>query len=109
MHGFYKGFKLHIIINQKHAIISIEKTKANVHDVQLLKQEDFIKWVKGILIGDKGYILAAEDHVLLKTLGIECIAKQPKNIDSYLNIVYADLLKKTETNRAYFWLFKRKM
>lgn len=94
MHGFYQGFKLHIIINQNHEIISIETTKANVHDVQLLKQENFVKPVKGTLVGDKGYILSADDQNNLKKMGIDLIAKQRKNMDPYLNIFYADLLKK---------------
>jgi len=54
MHGFYQGFKLHIIINQNREIVSIKTTKANVHDVQLLKSPAFVQNVKGRLIGDKG-------------------------------------------------------
>ena len=68
MHGFYQGFKLHIIVDQEQEIVSVSTTKANVHDVQLLKNPVFIKHVNGLLVGDKGYIASA-DHQ-------KCLTKQ---------------------------------
>jgi hypothetical protein len=94
MHGFYQGFKLHIIINQNRNIVSAVITKANVHDVQLLKDDNFIRLIKGILIGDKGYILSEKHTNLLRSKGIELIAKQRDNMDPHLNEYYKPLLKK---------------
>jgi hypothetical protein len=94
MHGFYQGFKLHIIINQNREIISIATTKANVHDIQALKSDEFIKHVKGILIGDKGYIASESHKKMLQKRDITLIAKQRENMDPYLNEYYKPLLQK---------------
>ena len=56
MHGFYQGFKLHIIINKDREIVAVSTTKANVHNIQSLEDSKSIKHVKRRLVGDKGYI-----------------------------------------------------
>lgn len=43
MHGFYQGFKLHLIINQDREIVPITTIKTNVHDIQPLKDFHFFK------------------------------------------------------------------
>ncbi|MCA9769914.1 transposase [Candidatus Dependentiae bacterium] len=64
MHGYYQGFKLHIIINQNREIVSVATTPANVHDVKMLNDDQFIAHIKGLLIGDKGYIAQVKTAVL---------------------------------------------
>ena len=54
--GWFHGFKLHIIINDKGEILSFCITQANVDDREPLKNESFIKAVFGKLFADKGYI-----------------------------------------------------
>ena len=54
--GWFYGFKLHIVINEKGKIISFCVTQANVDDRDPLKNEDFLKQVFGKLFADKGYI-----------------------------------------------------
>ncbi len=54
--GWFHGFKLHIIINDKGEIISFAITQANVDDREPLKNEGFLKAVFGKLFADKGYI-----------------------------------------------------
>ena len=106
MHGFYQGFKLHIIINQNREIVSIATTTANIHDIQLLKDHSFVKHVKGILLGDKGYVASATHKKMLKKNGISLIAKQRNNMDPYLNEYYKPLLKKRRRIESIFGYLK---
>jgi hypothetical protein len=54
--GWFYGFKLHIVINDKGEILNFAITQANVDDRDPLKNEGFLKNVFGKLFGDKGYI-----------------------------------------------------
>ena len=54
--GWFHGFKLHIIINDKGEILNLTITQANVNDRQPLKQEHFLDKIYGKLFADKGYI-----------------------------------------------------
>ena len=54
--GWFHGFKLHIIINDKGEILNFTITQANVDDRQPLKQERFLDKIYGKLFADKGYI-----------------------------------------------------
>lgn len=108
MHGFYHGFKLHIIVNQNHEIISIKTTEANIHDVQLLKKKKFIAPVRGILLGDKGYILAEQYVQSLEKKGVFLLTKQRENMDPYLNDYYYQLLQKRRSIEHIFGCLKKK-
>lgn len=106
MHGFYQGFKLHIIINQDREIVSVATTQANVSDIKLLKDYKFIEHVKGILLGDKGYIASETHRKMLHKNGIQLIAKQRENMDPYLNEYYKPLLKKRRCIESVFGYLK---
>jgi hypothetical protein len=54
--GWFYGFKLHIVINDKGEILNFGITQANVDDREPLKNESFLKAVFGKLFADKGYI-----------------------------------------------------
>lgn len=54
--GWFYGFKLHIVINDKGEILNFAITQANVDDRQPLKNENFLKAIFGKLFADKGYI-----------------------------------------------------
>lgn len=54
--GWFYGFKLHIVINDKGEILNFAITQANVDDREPLKNENFLKSIFGKLFGDKGYI-----------------------------------------------------
>jgi hypothetical protein len=54
--GWFHGFKLHIIINDKGELLSFTVTQANVDDRDPLKNEVFLKEIFGKLFADKGYI-----------------------------------------------------
>ncbi|WP_039624083.1 IS982 family transposase, partial [Acinetobacter harbinensis] len=52
--GWFYGFKVHIVINNLGEIINLKITSGSVHDVAVL--ESLTKELKGILLGDKGYL-----------------------------------------------------
>ena len=54
--GWFHGFKLHIIINDRGEILNFTITQANVDDRKPLKKERFLDKIYGKLFADKGYI-----------------------------------------------------
>ena len=54
--GWFFGFKLHLIINDKGEILNFMFTPADVDDREPLKQGLFLNNIKGKLCADKGYI-----------------------------------------------------
>jgi len=54
--GWFYGFKLHLIINDKGEILAFQLTPGNVSDVSMV--ETLSKGIIGKLFGDKGYISA---------------------------------------------------
>ena len=53
-YGWFMGYKLHLVINNKGEIMAIKITKANCSD--LAAADSITKWLQGKLYGDKGYI-----------------------------------------------------
>lgn len=54
--GYFYGFKLHLIVNDKGEVLNFVITQGNVDDRQPLKNQSFIKNIKGKLYADKGYV-----------------------------------------------------
>lgn len=54
--GYFFGFKLHIVINDKGELLNFVITQGNVDDREPLKNPNFIKALSGKLYADKGYI-----------------------------------------------------
>jgi hypothetical protein len=54
--GWFHGFKLHIIINDKGEILNFTITPANVDDRTPLKTKSFLDKIYGKLYADKGYV-----------------------------------------------------
>lgn len=54
--GWFYGFKLHIIVNDKGELLDFIITQANVDDRTPLKEDNFLKKIFGSLYADKGYI-----------------------------------------------------
>lgn len=54
--GYFFGFKLHIVINDKGELLNFVITPGNTDDREPLKNKAFIKSLKGKIYGDKGYI-----------------------------------------------------
>lgn len=92
--GWFYGFKLHLIINDKGEILSFYLTKGNVDDRNIKLMASMTESIFGKLFGDKGYIsktLAA----FLWGNGIQMITKPRKNMKG-INLSQTDkiLLRK---------------
>ncbi len=62
--GYFYGFKLHFIINDKGEILNFVITPGNTDDREPLKNSRFIEKIKGKLYADKGYISQKLTEVL---------------------------------------------
>ena len=92
--GWFFGFKLHLIINDKGELLSFYLTKGNVDDRNLEVMTAMTKEVFGKLFGDKGYISRALADLLFQD-GIQLITKVRKNMKKQnLSDVDAILLRK---------------
>lgn len=81
--GYFFGFKLHLIINDKGEILNFVITQGNVDDREPLKNERFIQSVKGKLYADKGY-LSKELTSLLFIDGLHLITNIRNNMKNCL-------------------------
>ncbi|NJN24819.1 MAG: IS982 family transposase [Cyclobacteriaceae bacterium] len=54
--GYFFGFKLHIVINDKGELLNFVITQGNVDDREPLKNKRFVNALKGKLFADKGYL-----------------------------------------------------
>ena len=54
--GWFFGFKLHIIINDRGEIVQWQLTQAYTDDRTPLKNKKFMEKIFGKLVADKGYI-----------------------------------------------------
>ena len=54
--GWFYGFKLHLICNEKGELLNFMLTPGNVDDREPLRDESFIEKIFVKLVGDKGYI-----------------------------------------------------
>ena len=89
--GWFFGFKLHIIINEKGEILSFMITPADADDREPLKVKDFVKEIYGKLVGDKGYISKELFHELF-TDGIQLITRVRNNMKNCLMSVSDKIL-----------------
>ena len=81
--GWFFGFKLHLIINEKGEILNFMITPGNVDDRAQLKYENFVKEIYGKLVGDKGYI-SQELFSELFVNGIQLVTKIKNNMKNCL-------------------------
>lgn len=81
--GYFFGFKLHLLINDKGEILNFVITQGHVDDREPLKQESFLKAIKGKLFGDKGYISSDLSQMLFVD-GIHLITSIRNNMKNCL-------------------------
>ena len=62
--GYFHGLKLHLVVNDKGELLSVMITPINTDDREPLKNQPFIKALKGKLNADKGYISQTLTQVL---------------------------------------------
>jgi hypothetical protein len=79
--GWFYGFKLHVIINNKGEIMAIRITQGNIDDREALRA--IVKSLKGKLYADKGYISAKLFKDLFQN-GLQLITGIRKNMKNYL-------------------------
>ena len=92
--GWFFGFKLHLIINDKGEILNFMFTPENVDDREPLKQGKFLENSTGKPCADKGYT----SQTLFENLflnGIQLVTKVENNMkNSLMSIADKILLKK---------------
>lgn len=81
--GWFYGFKLHLIINDRGEIINFMITPGDVDDREPLKQYHFVEKIEGKLFGDRGYI-GKELFAELFVCGIQLITKLKKGMKNML-------------------------
>jgi len=81
--GWFYGFKLHLIVNEKGEILSFLFTPGNVSDNNIEVVTRLCKNLYGKLFGDKGYI-SQKLFEKLYLQGIELITKIKKNMKNKL-------------------------
>lgn len=92
--GWFFGFKLHIIVNDKGELLNFVITQANVDDRQPLIAGKMLKQVWGKLFGDKGYISQSLFNMLFVS-GIHLITKIRCNMkNTPMNMTDKILLRK---------------
>lgn len=89
--GWFFGFKLHIIINERGDIIDFLITQGNVDDRQPLKDKAFHDKVFGKIFADRGYI-GKDLFEKLFVDGIHLVTKIKKNMKNALMHIYDKIL-----------------
>ena len=91
--GWFYGFKLHLVINDKGEILDFLFTHGNVDDRAPLKDKNFHDKIFGKLIADKGYISKTLfDNLFVD--GIHLITKIKKNMKNSLMHIHDKVLLK---------------
>lgn len=91
--GWFFGFKLHLICNEKGELLNFMITPGDVDDRKPLEYKAFVEFLHGKLVGDKGYI----SKNLFQRLfidGIQLITKLKSNMKGALMSVSDKLMLK---------------
>ena len=92
--GWFFGFKLHLIINEKGEILNFMFTPGDIDDRETLKIRNFVKEIYGKLVADKGYI-SKELFKELFVNGIQLVTKVRNNMkNSLMSVADKELLRK---------------
>lgn len=81
--GYFFGFKLHLVINDKGELLNFVITQGNADDREPLKNQRFIQSLKGKLYADKGYLSSTLTQVLFLD-GIHLITSIRNNMKNTL-------------------------
>ena len=81
--GYFFGFKLHLVVNDKGEVIEFMITPGNVDDRDPLKNVNFLKNLKGKLFADKGYVSQTLFEVLFMG-GIQLVTGLRRNMKNQL-------------------------
>ena len=89
--GWFFGFKLHLICNEKGELLNLMITLGDVDDRKPLEYKAFVDFIYGKLVGDKGYI-SKNLFQRLFVDGIQLITKLKSNMKGALMSVADRLL-----------------
>ena len=89
--GWFFGFKLHLICNEKGEVLNFIITPGDVDDRKPLEYKAFVEFIYGKLVGDKGYI-GKNLFQRLFVDGIQLIKKLKSNMKGALMSVSDKLL-----------------
>lgn len=87
--GWFYGFKLHLVFNDRGEILNVTLTPGNVDDRNPVPQ--LVRELFGKLIGDKGYLSQPLFEELYQTFGIQLITKLKSNMKNRL-MLFSDKL-----------------
>ncbi len=90
--GWFFGFKLHLVINDKGEIISFKLTRGNVADNNENLLISLCKDLFGKLYGDKGYLVKQSVFEKLFFDGVQLITKIKPNMKNKLMSVYDKIM-----------------
>ncbi len=90
--GWFFGFKLHLVINDKGEIISFKLTRGNVADNNENLLISLCKDLFGKLYGDKGYLVKQSVFEKLFFEGVQLITKIKRNMKNKLMSVYDKIM-----------------
>ena len=89
--GWFFGFKLHLICNEKGELLNFMITPGDVDDRKPLEYKAFVEFIYGKLVGDKGYISQNLFEKLFVD-GIQLITKLKNNMKGAMMSVLDKLL-----------------
>lgn len=75
--GWFFGLKLHIVVNNRGELIAFKITRGNMNDAKA--SESILKFLKGLVFGDKGYI-GKQLFAQLLEKGLKLITRTRKNM-----------------------------
>lgn len=92
--GWFFGFKLHLVINDRGELLNVLLTPGNVDDRKPVPR--LVRKLFGKIFGDKGYISQPLYDLLNQTFGIQLITKLKSNTKNRLPMLLMDriLLRK---------------
>ena len=92
--GWFFGFKLHLVINDRGELLNVLLTPGNVDDRKPVPK--LVRQLFGKLFGDKGYISKPLYELLRQTFGVQLVTKLRSNSKNRLPMSLADriLLRK---------------
>lgn len=105
--GWFFGFKLHVIVDEKGNLMRVKLTKGNVDDRRVVP--DMTQGMSGILFGDKGYI-SHELFLKLFKRGLKLVTGLKKNMKNQLMTWHEKvLLRKRSLIETVFDYLKNKL
>lgn len=85
--SWYYGYKLHGVCSVSGVFHSLDITKANVHDIHMLKDVKY-QISDCLLLGDKGYLSSSQQLDLFETANIKLETPMRKNQKGYVKQPY---------------------